>query len=180
MRLIVRREKPHPGAGLTLFEQHDGYRYQAFATNTAHGQLAFLEAGTAPAHARVEDRIRTAKDTGLGRLPSREWTINNAWVHIAAPKCGSGCCMFPPGPPAAADDAAPAAPSLSLGRPDRRGLPPDHDHPRADLIGPSPRPPPAKDHRRPPGVNRPTTTPQTPRNAAITHQDQQRSDRDNS
>src|SRR3954447_6393925 len=83
MRLVVRREKPHPGAGLTLFEQADGWRYQAFATNTRTGQLGFLEARHR-AHARVEDRIRIAKDAGLGRLPSREFTINQARVQIAA------------------------------------------------------------------------------------------------
>ncbi|MGI3780193.1 MAG: IS1380 family transposase [Janthinobacterium lividum] len=83
MRLVVRREKPHPGAGLTLFEQADGWRYQAFVTNTRTGQLGFLEARHR-AHARVEDRIRVAKDAGLGRLPSREFTINQVWVQIAA------------------------------------------------------------------------------------------------
>jgi hypothetical protein len=83
MRVIVRRERPHPGAGLTVFEQHDGWRYQAFATNTPTGQLAFLEARHR-AHARVEDRIRIAKDTGIGRLPSREFGINQVWVQIAA------------------------------------------------------------------------------------------------
>ena len=83
MRVVVRREKPHPGAGLTLFEQADGWRYQAFATNTARGPLAFLEARHR-AHARVEDRIRVAKDTGLGRFPSREFTINQVWIQLAA------------------------------------------------------------------------------------------------
>ena len=83
MRVIVRREHPHPGAQLSLFEAHDGYRYQAFATNTCIGQLGFLEARHR-AHAHVEDRIKAAKDTGLGRLPSREWTINSAWVQVAA------------------------------------------------------------------------------------------------
>jgi hypothetical protein len=68
---------------LTLFEQADGWRYQAFATNTRTGQLAFLEARHR-AHARVEDRIRIAKDTGLGRLPSREYMINQVWIQIAA------------------------------------------------------------------------------------------------
>jgi Transposase DDE domain group 1 len=58
-------------------------RYQAFATNTRIGQLDLLEARHR-AHARVEDRIRAAKDTGLGRLPSREWAINSAWVQLAA------------------------------------------------------------------------------------------------
>jgi hypothetical protein len=66
MRVIVRREHPHPGAQLSLFEAADGYRYQAFATNTGSGQLGFLEARHR-AHARVEDRIKAAKDTGLGR-----------------------------------------------------------------------------------------------------------------
>jgi Transposase DDE domain group 1 len=83
MRVIVRREHPHPGAQLSLFEAHDGYRYQAFAINTRVGQLAFLEARHR-AHARVEDRIKAAKDSGLGRLPSREWAINQAWTHIVA------------------------------------------------------------------------------------------------
>lgn len=85
-RVIVRREHPHPGAQLSLFEERDGWRYQPFATNTATGQLAFLEARHR-AHARVEDRIRHAKDSGLGRLPSREFAINQAWctaVSIAA------------------------------------------------------------------------------------------------
>jgi hypothetical protein len=83
MRVIVRRERPHPGAQLSLLEETDGWRYQAFATNTAIGQLAFLEARHR-AHARVEDRIKAAKDTGLGRFPSREYAINQAWLQIVA------------------------------------------------------------------------------------------------
>ena len=79
MRVIVRRERPHPGAQLSMFEEIDGWRYQAFVTNTATGQLQFLEARHR-AHARVEDRIRHAKDTGLGRLPSREFALNQAWL----------------------------------------------------------------------------------------------------
>ena len=68
MRLIVRRERPHPGAQLSLFEEADGWRYQVVATNTALGQLAFLEARHR-AHARVEDRLRNAKDS---RAPDME------------------------------------------------------------------------------------------------------------
>lgn len=81
MRVIVRRERPHPGAQLSLFEERDGWRYQAFVTNTATGQLAFLEARHR-AHARVEDRIRHAKDSGLGRFPSREFGINQTWLVL--------------------------------------------------------------------------------------------------
>ena len=82
MRVIVRRELPHPGATLDAFEIRDGYRYQAFTTNTRRGQLAFLEARHR-AHARVEDRIRTGKDTGLGRMPSRHEQINKVWLELA-------------------------------------------------------------------------------------------------
>ena len=83
MRVIVRREHPHPGAQLSLFEERDGWRYQAFVTNTATGQVGFLEARHR-AHARVEDRIRVAKDTGLNRFPSREYGINTAWLTMVA------------------------------------------------------------------------------------------------
>ncbi|WP_460808365.1 IS1380 family transposase [Micromonospora zhanjiangensis] len=83
MRVIVRRERPHPGAQLTLFEERDGWRYTAFVTNTTLGALQWLEARHR-AHARVEDRIRCAKDTGLRRLPSRELAINQAWCTLAA------------------------------------------------------------------------------------------------
>lgn len=83
MRVIVRREHPHPGAQLSLFEERDGWRYQAFVTNTQEGQVGFLEARHR-AHARVEDRIRVAKDTGLGRFPSREYSINQAWLTLVA------------------------------------------------------------------------------------------------
>jgi len=92
MRIIARREKPHPGAQLSLFEQHNGWRYQLFATNTPTttrgrlGQIAFLEARHR-AHARVEDCIRTAKDTGLGHLPSKKAQVNQAWLVAAGMAC---------------------------------------------------------------------------------------------
>jgi hypothetical protein len=78
-RVLIRRERPHPGAQLDAFEERDGWRYQCIATDTALGQLAFLDARHR-AHARVEDRIRCGKDTGLGRFPSRTFAINAAWL----------------------------------------------------------------------------------------------------
>ena len=85
MRILIRREHPHPGASLSLFEDADGWRYQAVATNTPlakGGQVAFLEARhrAHAMHQQVETRIRHAKDTGIGRFPSREYAINQAWL----------------------------------------------------------------------------------------------------
>jgi hypothetical protein len=92
MRVIVRRERPHPGAQLR-FTDHDGWRFQTFATDTPPGwrggrggHLAQLEARHR-AHARVEDRIRCAKDTGLGHPPSREYAINQVWLELTLMAC---------------------------------------------------------------------------------------------
>ena len=83
-RLIARRERPHPGAQLSLFDTINGMRHQVVATDTPPGQgsIQFLEARHR-AHARVEDRIRCGKTTGLGRFPSRVFAINQAWLHLA-------------------------------------------------------------------------------------------------
>jgi len=83
LRIIVRREPIPAGMQVSLFEQHDGHRYQVTATNTPGGQLQRLEARHR-VHARVEDGVRTAKATGLRRLPSKEWGINAAWCQVVA------------------------------------------------------------------------------------------------
>jgi hypothetical protein len=83
-RFIVRRERPHPGAQLTLFDTIEGMRHQVMATDTpvGGGSIQYLEARHR-AHARVEDRIRTGKDSGFGRFPSRVFAINAAWLELA-------------------------------------------------------------------------------------------------
>jgi hypothetical protein len=83
-RFIVRREKPHPGAQLSLFDTIEGMRHQVMATDTppGGGSIQYLEARHR-GHARVEDRIRTGKDTGFGRFPSRLFAINAAWLQLA-------------------------------------------------------------------------------------------------
>ncbi|SCL17317.1 Transposase DDE domain-containing protein [Micromonospora inyonensis] len=83
-RFLVRRERPHPGAQLSLFDTIEGWRHQVVATDTppGNGSIQHLEARHR-AHARVEDRIRTGKDTGFGRFPSRHFAINQAWLHLA-------------------------------------------------------------------------------------------------
>jgi Transposase DDE domain group 1 len=88
MRIFVRRERPHPGAKLSLFEHEDGYRYQLWVTNLPQdtrgwrGQCAYIDAAHR-VHARVEDCIRTGKDTGIGRFPSHGFAFNQAWLTAA-------------------------------------------------------------------------------------------------
>ncbi len=98
-RLILRKERPHPGAQLT-FTDADGMRITAFLTNTPDlpptGDLPATGdptgAGIVPSqiaglelrhrqHARVEDRIRQAKAAGLRNLPCRGFTTNAAWLE---------------------------------------------------------------------------------------------------
>ena len=89
MRVIVRRERPHPGAQLRLTDA-DGHRLTAFATNTPPGgpgrQLADLELRHRR-RARAEDRIRCAKDTGLTNLPLHDLAQNKIWCAIVALAC---------------------------------------------------------------------------------------------
>jgi hypothetical protein len=89
MRVIVRRERPHPGAQLRLTDP-DGHRYVGIATNTAPGgpgrQLANLELRHRR-RARVEDRIRAAKDTGLRNLPLHGMDQNRIWQAVVALAC---------------------------------------------------------------------------------------------
>jgi hypothetical protein len=82
MRVILRKERPHPGAQLRLTD-HDGNRITAFATNTSRGQLADLELRHRR-RARCEDRIRIVKDTGLRNLPLHDFDQNRIWLAIAA------------------------------------------------------------------------------------------------
>ena len=63
MRVIARKERPHPGAQLRITDA-DGLRVTAFATNSTLGQLPDLELRHRR-RARAEDRIRCTKDTGL-------------------------------------------------------------------------------------------------------------------
>nr|WP_197089830.1 IS1380 family transposase [Mycobacterium nebraskense] len=83
-RLILRRERPHPGAQLR-FTDADGMRVTAFITDTepgvVPGQVAGLELRHRQ-HARVEDRIRELKATGLGNLPCQAFDANAAWLEI--------------------------------------------------------------------------------------------------
>lgn len=78
-RAIVRRELPHPGATLRLWD-HDGWRHQVTLTND-HGDVIDLEL-THRRHAQVENRIKDLKDTGLARLPFGTWAGNLVWFEL--------------------------------------------------------------------------------------------------
>ncbi|MFC9914991.1 IS1380 family transposase [Streptomyces sp. NPDC127197] len=80
MRLIVRKERPHPGAQLR-FTDADGMRLTAFATNTKHASIAALELRHRQ-RARAEDRIRAARSTGLRNLPLHDAAQNQIWLEI--------------------------------------------------------------------------------------------------
>jgi hypothetical protein len=82
-RLILRKERPHPGAQLT-FADVDGHRITAFLTDTGPGVIPGQAAGLElrhRQHARVEDRIRQAKAAGLRNLPCRGREENSAWLE---------------------------------------------------------------------------------------------------
>jgi hypothetical protein len=79
-RAICRRERPHPGAQLT-FTDHQGLRFQTFITDQQDSDIVALEVRHR-GHARVEDRIRCAKDTGLRKFPFHEFKANQVWLEL--------------------------------------------------------------------------------------------------
>ncbi|MET8138641.1 IS1380 family transposase [Streptomyces sp. NPDC005251] len=80
MRLVVRKERPHPGAQLR-FTDADGLRLTCFATNTSGGKITDLELRHRR-RARAEDRIRNARATGLRNLPLHGSAQNQIWLEI--------------------------------------------------------------------------------------------------
>jgi hypothetical protein len=161
MRVFARRERPHPGARLTLFETRDGWRYSLWVTNLPErtpgwrGQPGYIDAAHR-VHARVEDCIRTGKDTGIGKFPSQAFALNQAWLAAAliaatllawlrltaldgpwpgpSPRpCATASCTPPPAWPAAAAVGASDSPPPGPGH--RRSSPPGSGSP------PCPKPP---------------------------------------
>jgi len=78
-RAICRREKPHPGAQLRLWD-HNGLRHQVVLTNST-GDFVRLETRHRR-HAEVENRIRNLKDCGLERMPFTAFAANSAWLEL--------------------------------------------------------------------------------------------------
>jgi hypothetical protein len=79
-RMLCRREDAHPGAQLR-FTDHDGHRFQVFVTDQPDPDLAGLELRHRQ-RARVEDRIRAAKATGLQNLPFDLMRRNAVWLEL--------------------------------------------------------------------------------------------------
>jgi hypothetical protein len=79
-RAICRRERPHPGAQLT-FSDIEGHRFQVFITDQEDEDIVWLEARHR-AHARVEDRIRCGKETGLRNFPFHAFNVNQVWLEL--------------------------------------------------------------------------------------------------
>jgi hypothetical protein len=80
-RLIVRKERPHPGAQLR-FTDTNGHRYQCFITDQDDEEIAQLERRHR-LHALVEDRIQESQELGLARLPFQALKPNLAWFELA-------------------------------------------------------------------------------------------------
>ena len=79
-RVIVHRERPQPGAQLS-FTDHDGHRFQAILTYQDDSDIAAIERRHR-ARARVEDQIGDAKDTGLAKVPFRDFAMNAVWLEL--------------------------------------------------------------------------------------------------
>jgi hypothetical protein len=80
-RLIVRRERPHPGAQLSLFDTIEGFRHTAFITNQTSADVAALELQQRQ-RARAENVIRDTKACGLSNLPFDDLVNNEVWMNL--------------------------------------------------------------------------------------------------
>jgi Transposase DDE domain group 1 len=98
LRVFVRRVKPlrdvapTPLPGVAAQLELDGvtdaaaravtgWRYDLFATNSLHRDIAWLDARHR-AHARVEDRIRCGKHVGAAKYPFQGYAANTAWLTV--------------------------------------------------------------------------------------------------
>ncbi|MBP2376074.1 IS1380 family transposase [Paeniglutamicibacter psychrophenolicus] len=80
-RLYLRAEPLHPGAQASLFDV-DGHRVTAFLTNAPRWNVAFLDARHR-ARGRCENRIKTLKNSGMGKLPFFGISANQLWTDLA-------------------------------------------------------------------------------------------------
>jgi hypothetical protein len=79
-RLIVCRERAHPGAQLS-FTDHEGHRFQVVLTDQPDPDIQLLECRHRQ-RAHIEDHIRNDKDTGLRKLPFHDYALNEVWLEL--------------------------------------------------------------------------------------------------
>ena len=78
MRIFARRERPHPGAQLTLFEAEDGWRYSLWVTNRPAattgwlGHNAYIDAAHR-VHAGSKMPSAPAKNAASASSPPPRW-----------------------------------------------------------------------------------------------------------
>jgi hypothetical protein len=121
-RLIVRRERPHPGAQFEVFDAH-GFRHTAFITDQDRDDIAALELRHRH-RAKVEDEIRTGKQTGMAKMPFAAFEHNQAWLEGLAARPGDPALEHPalPGRGAVARRAQADSPAPSARRRADRAL----------------------------------------------------------
>ena len=152
MRVIARRERPHPGAQLRITD-HDGWRITVFATNTTGGRLADLEVRHR-LRARAEDRIRGLKDTGMTNLPLQAFAKNQIWLELvqlaAELLTWTQLLAWHDQPARTWEPKRLRLRLLTVAGRDHHHRPPTHPAPIATMALGRP------DHRRPPTPGRPT------------------------
>jgi hypothetical protein len=133
-RLICRRERPHPGAQLSLFDTAEGWRHTCFITNTGGDDLAGLNDGTGatPGSRTVSaaGRLRAGQPALRGLRPQPGLGRGLAAGRLPA---GLDPAVVPrrgPGPSRTQDPALPAVPRR---RPPRHPRPAAHHAHRCDL-----------------------------------------------
>jgi hypothetical protein len=82
-RLICRRERPHPGAQLSLFDTVEGFRHQCVLTDQPDADIAVLE-WRHRQRGQAESVIRDAKACGLANLPFDCVVSNDIWCRLVA------------------------------------------------------------------------------------------------
>ena len=133
-RAICRREDAHPGAQLR-FTDHDGHRFQVFLTDQPDTDMTALELRHRQ-RARIEDRIRGAKATGLRNLPFDRWRRNSVWLELVLAAQDLLCwtqALLLDGPPCRGRTQDPALPAPPRGRSHRPPRPPQDPAPATHL-----------------------------------------------
>jgi len=80
---VIARRVPRPAGKQAKLGEDPDWEYGAFATNTATGQVQWLDARHRT-QAHVEDRVKQFKACGARNLPSIDYNRNAAWLQLAA------------------------------------------------------------------------------------------------